>query len=47
MRAGALACAVFAALVAAGCMAPQQPLSTRETERPRDALPDVYKHPPK
>jgi hypothetical protein len=48
MRAGALVCAVFAALIAAGCSAPQQPPpAPRETERPPGALPDAYKHPPK
>jgi hypothetical protein len=46
-RAGAFACALFAALIAAGCVAPQQPPPPRETERPRDALPDAYQHPPR
>ncbi len=47
MRAGAIVGAVVAALIAAGCAAPQQPPPPRETERPRDALPDAYKHPPR
>ncbi|MBL8662873.1 MAG: hypothetical protein JNM29_08610 [Candidatus Odyssella sp.] len=47
MRAGALASAILALSIVAGCAAPQQPPSARETERPRDALPDAYKHPPK
>jgi hypothetical protein len=47
MRAGACLCALLAALIAVGCAQPQQPPATRETERPRDALPDAYKHPPK
>lgn len=47
MRAGAIAWVILAALFVAGCATPQQPRSARETERPRDALPDAYKHPPK
>jgi len=47
MRRLAVACAVLAALIAAGCAAPQQAPPPRETERPPGALPDAYKHPPK
>jgi hypothetical protein len=47
MRAGAIVCVILAVLIAAGCVAPQQPPPARETERPRDALPDAYKHPPR
>ena len=48
MRRSAFACAVLAALIAAGCSAPQPPPPpARETERPPGALPDAYKHPPK
>jgi hypothetical protein len=46
-RAAAFAGAILAALIAVGCVAPQQPPPARESERPRDALPDAYKHPPR
>ena len=47
MRAGVIAGAFVAALMAAGCAAPDRPPSTLETERQPTTLPDNYRHPPK
>ncbi len=50
MRRGAVACAILAALILAGCSTtPQErpPEPDRKTERPPGALPDAYRHPPK
>lgn len=47
MRAGVIAGAIVAALMAAGCAATERPQPTLETERQPTTLPDNYRHPPK